>query len=270
MSIKVCDIAEMIEEYAPIKYKEDYDNVGLMVGDRLNEVSSVLIALDCTMEVIEEAIRKGCSLIVTHHPLLFRKPSAITNDTLLGKKIIKLIKNNIDLYSCHTNLDIVKGGINDLLVDLLRQAGVGIHDRVEFLEQSKEIGVGRIFDLTSPISLEKLIEKVKAALELNTVRFSGNLTQSIHRVAVINGSGSDYMNLAKKNRADCIITGDTTYHYVSDLMEENISIIDAGHFSTEWPAMKKFSSILKNKFKSNNVNIEICVSDVNYDPYNYI
>ncbi|MGL5575617.1 MAG: Nif3-like dinuclear metal center hexameric protein, partial [Sarcina sp.] len=110
---------EIMERVAPIHLKEDFDNVGLMVGDKNKEIKKVLLALDCTDTVIEEAKEIGAELILTHHPLIFKKPSSITTDTLQGRKIIKLIQNDINLYSAHTNWDSVREGINDTIVDML-------------------------------------------------------------------------------------------------------------------------------------------------------
>ena len=117
--MKINDFEVYMNEIAPTYLKEDFDNVGLMVGDSESDISKILVALDGTLEVIEEAIEKGCDLILTHHPLIFSKPSSITDKTIQGTKIRKLIKNNIALYSAHTNLDSVKGGITDVLGKIL-------------------------------------------------------------------------------------------------------------------------------------------------------
>lgn len=109
--MKIDKLIKIMETIAPPNLKESYDNVGLMVGDREADVAKILVALDCTLEVIEEAKALGADLILSHHPLLFRKPSTITTDTLLGRKIIELIKNDIALYSSHTNWDSVSAGI---------------------------------------------------------------------------------------------------------------------------------------------------------------
>ena len=146
--IIVNDIINKMESLAPTYLKEDFDNVGLMVGDRNKIVNKVLLALDCTLKVIEEAKKEEVDLIITHHPLIFRKPSNITTDTLQGKKIIELIKNDISLYSSHTNLDSTKDGINEEIVKVLGFS----HGKL--IESSKvkgfeECGLGRVVYLDS-------------------------------------------------------------------------------------------------------------------------
>ena len=149
---KVRDIIEAMESLAPSFLKEDFDNVGLMIGDREKEVKKVLLALDCTLKVVEEAKENNVDLIITHHPLIFRKPNRIVPDDLLGYKITELIKNDIALYSSHTNLDSAKNGINKTIVEML-----GFKSN-EIIEKSKiksfdEAGLGRIVRLEEEISL---------------------------------------------------------------------------------------------------------------------
>lgn len=270
MSLTVKDITKIMENYAPSKFKEDYDNVGLMVGDKNDKVTGILIALDCTLDVINEAIEKNCNLIITHHPLLFRKPSTVTTDTLLGRKIIELVKNNINLYSSHTNLDSVRDGVNEQVMKILGFESYTTMD----LSNCRDIGdnltgIGRIAKLQSPMLFGELIHKVKESLELPMVRVVGNEEKVIKKVAVVNGSGQDYFVLSKKMGADCIITGDTTYHYVSDFNEENFCVIDAGHFNTEWPAIKIIAQHIENLIKSIGYNREIIISESTKDPYKF-
>lgn len=268
MSLKVRDFKKIIEDFAPVRLKEDYDNVGLMVGDLDKDVTSILVALDCTMDVIKEASEKGCNLIFTHHPLLFRKPSSITTETLTGKKIIELIKNDISLYSAHTNLDSVENGINDTIMNLL---GFNQYITIE-PSQRRELkdnksGIGRLAALDKEITLKDLCSKVKKSLKIPYVRYAGEDSMTIRKVAVINGSGQDYFSLAKKMGADCIITGDTSYHYVSDFAEEGIGIIDAGHFATEWPALKILAYMIEVNLIRMGFNNKIIVSEKAKDPY---
>ncbi|MVX63119.1 Nif3-like dinuclear metal center hexameric protein [Clostridium chromiireducens] len=262
--IRVMDIGMEIEKVAPKFLAESYDNVGLMVGDELKEVKKVLLALDCTKEVIKEAVENKSDLIITHHPLIFRKPKSIIKGDLLGDKVIELIKEDIALYSCHTNLDSVKGGINETIVKML---GFNSDQIIEPCENSnyKDSGIGRIVRLQNETTLNDIINIVKKNLNIKNMRIvRGN--DKIKALAIINGSGQDYFSKAKALGADCIITGDTTYHYASDFKEMGISIIDAGHFATEYLIFLKTLDFLREKFKG----VEFTVSKKCEDPYEFV
>ena len=261
---KVIDISKRIEKTAPVFLKEDYDNVGIMVGDPNQDVKRVLLALDCTNEIIDEAVENKCDMIITHHPLLFRRPKSIVKGDILGDKIFKLIKEDITLYACHTNLDSAKEGINKTIVDMLGFNSTEIierHDNGEY----KECGIGRIIRLEEPITLEEVIDRIKSNLCINNLRIARGKEQ-IKTIAAINGSGQDFFDKAARLGADCIITGDTTYHYVSDYKEMGINIIDAGHFGTEFQVFLNTLEFLRNEFKD----VEFIDSTKSKDPYEFI
>ncbi|AJA48356.1 putative GTP cyclohydrolase 1 type 2 [Clostridium pasteurianum DSM 525 = ATCC 6013] len=268
MSLRVKDICSIMNSIAPKELSESYDNVGLMIGNPEDNVSSVLVALDCTLAVIEEAKKKDCNFIFTHHPLLFRKPSSITTETLLGKKIMNLIKDDINLYSSHTNLDSVEGGLNDTLVDILGFSNSTVIESslVEGFNDGNS-GIGRIVILKEKIQLCELCNLVKQKLNLTHLTYVGEDENFIEKIALINGSGTDYMDISRKLGVDCIITGDVTYHYASDYREMGISVIDAGHFGTEWTALKKIASILKNEIDRLGHDNSVLLSEVVIDPY---
>lgn len=266
MYLKIKDIDRIMEDIAPSKYSENYDSVGLMLGDMDVEVTSIMVALDCTLDVIEEAELKGCNLVLCHHPLLFKKPTTITTGNLLGKKIIKLISSKINVYSSHTNLDSVSGGLNDILMHIL---GLKNPEVLKLIDEESNSGIGRIAYLEKPIILSELCQRVKVLLNLSTVRYSGKDDKLISKVAVINGSGQDFFDVAVKSGAQCIITGDTTYHYISDLNEQGIGVIDAGHYGTEWPAVKVFSKLLQNKIIDLGFHNSVIVAESNICPYKY-
>lgn len=259
--IKVNNIIKEIELLAPTYLKEDFDNVGLMVGNKDKEVKKVLLALDCTLNVIEEAKKEKIDLIITHHPLIFKKPNSITTDTLQGKKIIELIKNDICVYSSHTNLDSVENGLNHTIVSILG------FDNSKILEKNKKddrAGLGRIVYLNKEINLEDLINKIKKSLNINNLRVvKGN--DKVNKIAIINGSGQDFIGKAVALGADCIITGDTTYHFASDYKEMGISILDVGHFASEQIVFFFVMKKLKEKFKD----IEFITSKVEEDPFSF-
>ena len=264
MGIKVKDIRYAMNKIAPEILKEGFDNVGLMVGDEEQDVNKVLLALDCTNKVIEEAKENKCDMIITHHPLIFRKPNRIVKNDLLGNKIIELIKNDISLYSSHTNLDSVENGINHTIVKIL---GFNFSEIIEKnnTQGFKDAGLGRIVRLEKELSIKEVVDLVKKKLNIEHLRIVEG-KDNIKNIAIINGSGQDFIKEAVKRGANCITTGDTTYHFASDYKELGITIIDAGHFNTEWLVFLETMKTLKESFKD----IEFIDSKVSSDPYTFI
>ena len=263
----VQDIVDYMEGIAPVELKESYDNVGLMIGNKKDKVKSILFCLDCNLEVINEAKLKCVDMIISHHPLLFKRPSSITPETLQGKKIIELIKADINLYSSHTNLDSVKNGMNDTMIKLL---DLNIKDAYIMEKSSSSIekaGIGRIIELTTWITAKELCSTVKEKFQLKNIRFVGDLNNKITKIALINGSGQDYFELARNLGAQCIITGDTTYHFVSDYKEMGLFIIDVGHFSCEQPLFKIISKNIEDYINLKDPTVKVFFSEVEKEPY---
>lgn len=265
MTIKIKDFINVIENIAPNNLKESYDNVGLMIGDRNEDIKGILVALDITLEVIEEAKEKDANFIVTHHPILYLKPSTITMDTLQGEKIIRLIRENINVYACHTNLDVVEGGLTDKALELL---GFPKGKIIDINPVNPSAGVGRIVKLEEEMTLKEVCRLVRSKLSIPYMRVAGDPYKKIKTIAVLNGSGEDLMKKAYKMGADLFITGDTTYHYVSDYKEMGMAVVDIGHFSFEWPLFKgvltKLEQSLKEKYGED---IKIYYSEKNNEPY---
>ena len=164
MAIKLKDLISIMEAVAPPILKESYDNVGLMVGDYNKVINRVLLALDCTEKVIVEGIDKKVDLILTHHPLIFKKPSSITTDTLQGRKIIKLISNNISVYSSHTNLDSVHRGMNDTLMEIL-EINNNVILEPDIKSDIDHSGIGRLGKI-NPCTLDEFIGHIKEKLNI--------------------------------------------------------------------------------------------------------
>ncbi len=263
--VKINEIIDIMENLAPLNLKESYDNVGFMVGHREREVTKVLVALDCTIKVIEEAKELGAQLILTHHPLLFIKPKTITTDSLQGRKLMKLIENGIALYSSHTNWDTVKGGLNDEFVKLL---GFEESKIIEVAPSEPTAGVGRIVQLKEETTLEEIIKSIKDKLKLQNLRYSGELNKKVRTIALVNGSGEDYLQQSYDLGAELLITGDTTYHFVSDYEEMGLSVIDIGHFNSEWPLVMSLSEKIKKILEPRGV--EVIISKATKDPYNFV
>jgi dinuclear metal center YbgI/SA1388 family protein len=230
MSVKCSEVIKLMESYAPPRLAEDWDNVGLLVGESERSISKILVALDATDAVIDEAIAVGADLIVTHHPFIFKAQKSITDCTPLGKKIIKLIKNDIAVYSAHTNLDSAGGGTNATLAELLGLKDVeGLADIVP----EDNAAMGRIGNLDKPVSFSDFVKTVKAVLGAEVLSVSGDLDKTVSRVGICTGKGAGYMAIAKAMGADAYITGDFGYHEGQTAEDLELCVIDGTHYLTE-------------------------------------
>ena len=250
MSITVNEFNEFIENMVPSFLKENYDNVGHLVGEGDDKITGVLASLDCSLDAIDKAVELNYNFILTHHPLIFNKSNTVVTSTLQGYKIIKLIKNNINHYAIHTNLDSISFGMNKLLVMLLGFSGEEIIEKGLF----QDSGYGRIVTIIEGIKLKYLLEKVKN-IGKNSIKFAGDPEKILHKIAIINGSGQDLIFKSIDLGADCIITGDTTYHHVKDAFEMGLTIIDMGHYESENLPFSEFIKHLKEELSKKNIDL---------------
>lgn len=234
MSIKCNKICEHIETLCPKNLTEEWDNVGLLVGDPEQEVQKVLVALDATPEVILEAIKEKVDMIVTHHPLFIPQFSgpikSITTDSLIGKAVITLVRNNISLYCAHTNLDIATGGVNDVLGNTL---GLEKLNLLQITTDDGSNGIGRIGILPEETELGEFAKVVKQRLKLETIRLIGDAKVKVQKVALCSGSGMSMLNIVAESKADVFVTGDVKYHEAQEALAIGINIIDVGHYQSE-------------------------------------
>jgi dinuclear metal center YbgI/SA1388 family protein len=217
-----------LEKLAPPTLAEEWDNVGLMMGSKSTPITKVLCALDVNEQVVEEAILIGAECIVTHHPFFFKGMKRIDYDTSKGALIQKIVQEGIQIYSMHTNLDIVQGGMNDFLAKGL------LLKNIKVLSQTTPTsyeGIGRVGDIAT-LSLRDLSNQVKTFLGTSFVRVVGDLDAPIDKVAICSGSGSQYIKEAA-GVADVYITGDIKFHEAQMAVEEGLFLIDAGHYATE-------------------------------------
>ncbi len=252
-------IQTILETAYPLYLAEAWDNVGLQIGTMNKEISSVLISLDLTQEVIEEAISKNSNLIIVHHPLIFGNINSIKTDSLLGNMIGLLIKNDITLYVAHTNFDNAEEGTNYALANLIKDKNVVRIEKLDF--EQDEPSTGRILVFESPVMLEQYIHHIKKTLHLEALKLIGNIEGMITRVAVIGGSGSSFINLSSTRNVDLLITGDVTYHHALNAKALGINILDVGH-NIEKNALHLVVDLLK----SNEVDVDIFISDIDTNP----
>jgi dinuclear metal center YbgI/SA1388 family protein len=245
MVSKVSDILHILEKLAPSFLAEDWDNPGLQVGDPNKRVVKILVSLDPTLGALREAERRGADMLLTHHPLLFRSISSVDESVYPGNVIAEACRKGVSIMAAHTNLDVTLGGINDLLAHMLQLQNVQVLEPKE----RGDGGLGRIGDLTGPLSLGALIEKVKSMLGLAFLRVSGNRDAVIKRVAVVGGAGGDLVAAASRSKADVLITGDIRHHEALLAEHLGMALVDAGHYETEKAALELFADKLRRRLR---------------------
>ena len=234
------EVMDILESLSPVVFAEKWDNVGLLVGREDKTVHKVMLAVDATDDVVEQAVLQGVDLLVTHHPLLFSSIKRITEADFIGRRLLKLIKNDICYYAMHTNFDVM--GMADAAADALGLQHCEVLDITYEDDLSKE-GIGRIGRLAKKMSLSEMAQHCKTAFELDNVRVYGNADEEIETVAIVPGSGKDYIEVALAKQADVFITGDIGHHNGLDAIMQGLSIIDAGHYGVEKlfvPYMEEF------------------------------
>lgn len=233
----VKEIFDALCALAPLELQMDFDNSGFLVGHGDTRVERVLLALDITGEVIDEAVSEGARLIVSHHPVIFGSLRAVT-DSGDGALVLRLVENDIAAICMHTNLDIAEGGVNDVLMETL---GIDVSATLS------EDGCGRIGVLPEPQPLEDFLQGCKAALKAKGLRYY-DAGRSVEKIAVMGGAGGDYIKDACAAGCDTYLSSDIKYHQFLQAMEIGINLIDADHFCTENPVIPVLAERLRKCF----------------------
>ncbi len=228
-------IINSIESVAPRSAQESWDNSGMQVGDTGRDITSVLLTTDITEDVVSEAIEYGCQLIISHHPLLFHGLKQVCGQTPQARVVEMAIKHDIAIYSAHTNLDSVVGGINTRLAERL-----GIRD-YRLLTES---GLGAIGSLPEPVNYLDFIEQIRKTLDCSYVRYTRPAKELIRTVAVCGGSGAEFIDTAIEQGADVYLTADCKYHEFQDA-DRRIGLIDIDHWYSERHAREIFRDLIE-------------------------
>jgi dinuclear metal center YbgI/SA1388 family protein len=267
-------VIEQMETWASLDLAEEWDNVGLLIGDELQPVKKILVALDLTDDVLNEAITNDCDFVICHHPPLFTPINRIVATDSVGRKIIGLIRNGIGLYCAHTNLDKATGGVNDCLAKALHFATCGAlinENKNEPIEppneSSADVGFGRVVHFDEPIRLIELVEHVKKSLNLPTIRYAGDSETLVTTVGLCAGSASDprFLEAAKKQGCQAYITGDLRYHVVQGALDMGLSLIDVTHYSGEVLVVPAIAKYLRNKIETEKIKSEILIFESSVD-----
>ena len=259
--LKVQSIADAMNRWAPSKLAEEWDNVGLLVGDPSAEVKKILVCLDVSLKALEQAVELNAQMIVSHHPMIFRSLKNVRLDRPMGRRLNALIKHDIAVFAAHTNLDSALGGVNDVLA-----AKLGLVDVKPLDETALNPTLGRLGRLTTAMSAVEFAEHVKRALGADYVRLSDAGDFPIKKVGICGGAGADFIMNAKFYGADAFVTGDVKYHEAQSAVDNGIHVIDAGHFATEHPIVEVIANRLRAEFPQ----IEVTVCDVEADVFSVI
>ena len=234
------EIIDSIESVAPRSAQEAWDNSGMQVGDTGRDIQSVLLTTDVTTDVVDEAIMHGCDLIISHHPLLFHGLKQVCGQTPQARIVQMAIKHDIAIYSAHTSLDSVIGGINTRLADKLGLA----EQRILVPSGTDESrGLGVLGILGSPIKYEDFITHVRETLDCTYVRYTRAAKDTVQTVALCGGSGAEFIGEAIAQGADVYLTADCKYHEFQDA-DGQIGLIDIDHWISERHARDIFRDIL--------------------------
>lgn len=233
-----------MEGFAPLAFQEDWDNSGFQVGSAESDITGVLVCLDVTEAVLDEAVEKGCNMVVSHHPLIFAPLKHLTGGSYVERCVARAIIDGIGIYSAHTSLDNAPGGVNHKIAEL-----IGLQD-VCFLapEASGESGSGIIGTLPSPVPADEFLDMLKRVFGVECLQHSVPVKPLVEKVALCGGAGSFLLGKAAKAGADCFITGDMSYHNFFGL-EDGPLTIAMGHYQSEQYTIDLIADRLSEAFK---------------------
>lgn len=262
--MKIKEITTFLEDFAPLEYQESYDNCGLIVGNTNAEVKGVIITLDCTEEIVDEAIETGCNLIIAHHPIIFSGLKKLNGSNYIERNVIKAIKNDIAIYAFHTNLDNVHNGVSAKIADKIGLVNCKVLTP-KLTKNGQLVGSGILGELKNPINSTEFLKFVKGTMQTDCIRHTALVKDAIKTVAVCGGSGSFLLQNAIAEKADIFITADFKYHDFFDA-ENHIIIADIGHYESEQFTKELIYDLLTKNFTK----FAVRLSKVNTNPIKYL
>jgi dinuclear metal center YbgI/SA1388 family protein len=256
----VGEVAQVLEQLAPLALAEQWDNVGLLVGDADWPADRVMTCLTVTADTVSEAIAQGANLIVAHHPLPFRPVKTITSGTTVGRLLLQLIRHSIALYSPHTAFDSASAGINQHLA-----IGLGLQEIMPLKPAAggdPDEGSGRYGMIGEPLTRRELAERTKEFLNIDSLRIAGHDDETVSRVAIACGSGGSFLDAAVAAKCDVLVTGETTFHTCLEAEARGVGLILAGHFASERFALLSLADYLTDQLS----NVAVWASSSERDP----
>ena len=256
--MNIREIIAALERFAPLPLQDDYDNSGLQVGTTETEVSGVLLCLDVTRQVVDEAIKNGCNMIISHHPLLFRPLKKLTDDNI-GSIVMDAVRAGVTIYASHTNLDNASNGVNRRIACVL-----GLTDVRALDEQPDGNGAGIIGIFPQPLTEQQLLALIKEKFGVACIRHNGELGRKISRMAMCGGAGAFLADKAVEQGADAFMTGEIGYHRFFGY-DGVIKLIETGHFESEQFTVDLIADILNESFPG----LKVVKTAIKTNPINY-
>lgn len=259
MGYKIKNIIKVIEDFAPLDTQASYDNSGLILGDITKEITGVLITLDTNVDVVNEAINKGCNLIIEHHPSIFEPIKGLDYRFPLHKAMVKAIKNDITIYAAHTNIDFAENGLNDYVAKKLLLKNIYC--------LNNDMSSARIGELEEPLTMKAYAEEIKKVLCDKNIITIGEEGNKVKKVAVINGAGGGDKSLLislQEEGVDIFVTADIKYSFARFAKDLNYGIISFGHYDSELG----FIDIIEKLIKKENMDINVYKTEKCSNPYN--
>lgn len=263
----VRDVVEVMDALYPPALAADWDAVGLTLGDPDTRVRRVLLAVDPVWPVVEEAIAADVQMIVTHHPLFLRPVHSVAATTAKGRLVHRLIREDIALFSAHTNADHAAPGVCDALADVLGVSG--LRPLVPMAGASAGVGTGRVGELAQDVTLEQFAEHVATVLPATAhgVRVAGDPQRTVRTVAVCGGAGDAFLAQAAQV-ADVYVTADLRHHRAQDhLADSECALVDVAHWASEWPWLETAAAALRSALDTRGTSVEVLVSALPTDPW---
>ncbi|MFP7696030.1 Nif3-like dinuclear metal center hexameric protein [Trueperella sp. LYQ143] len=260
--ITVGDVIEVMERTYPPSFAQDWDRVGLVVGDRSDPVELIGFAVDPCQAVVDEAIYRGAQMIITHHPLFLRGVSSIATDHAKGVWVHQMIRNQVALFAAHTNVDSAATGSAVALAELL-----GLRDTVplESLNEHSDLGLGRVGRLPVTMTVRELALRLKALIPTTPagILIGGDPQKIVSRVALSPGSGDSFLATAQAAGADVYITADLRHHPATDhLWDGGCPLIGLTHFASEWPVLPRMRAAVESE-----LDVRTYISTIVTDPW---
>jgi dinuclear metal center YbgI/SA1388 family protein len=242
--MKLKEIIAPLEAFAPLALQESYDNAGLITGNPGTEVTGAVLCLDATEEVLDEALRLGVNLVISHHPIVFRPIKSLAGADNVDRVVIKAIKNDMAIYAAHTNLDRAARGMSYVLAGKLGLNSIEVLDTMGAGDGS---GFGAVGELPEPMDAMEFLRMVRSTLDIGCIRHSAPPREKVRRVALIAGSGGDGLEKAIEAGADVFLTADVRYDRFL-AAERRILLADIGHFESEICAIELMHDVISKIF----------------------